>query len=358
MLTNEIASTATGPPTGPPTHMLTPPDTSNLSCLDPALANLPPSSGGGTMAPDGFSMAGMSPFHAALSEATGGAMDHPSSSAHVDTDNACLAPMNDFDSQMMFDFGDLAQHALLQPDGNLAPLMHLDHTFSDSGNSSAYQDNAFVDTPRGPLSAAHGGFPAGSREDDLQQVPFALKQAVTKPSKYNFTEEMRQDLLRDIRNRSLGSFLKENELPSAKVIQASLRSYIDCFDPHLPFIHIPSFIMDGAPSPLVLAMCAIGSLYRLERKIAGDFYSLSQELIDCCGSIGPKPRLRRMSSIFDATPKTQIRAQQEQPVWTVQCKLLLNFFALFGWDGALAEHALEDFLSLSQVIRSAKSGTF
>ncbi|KAJ5200020.1 hypothetical protein N7472_005224 [Penicillium cf. griseofulvum] len=56
------------------------------------------------------------------------------------------------------------------------------------------------------------------------------------------------------------NFFKLNEL------QQFIKSYIECFHVHLPFIHLPSFSPPDTPSPLILAMASIGALYRLRRR--------------------------------------------------------------------------------------------
>ncbi|CAG8909741.1 unnamed protein product [Penicillium egyptiacum] len=68
------------------------------------------------------------------------------------------------------------------------------------------------------------------------------------------------------------NFLKLNEL------QQFIKSYVECFHKHLPFIHLPSFSPLNTPSPLIFAMASIGALYRLKRRRAYDFFRLSETI--------------------------------------------------------------------------------
>lgn len=246
-----------------------------------------------------------------------------------------------FDHNMIFTFNDMAAHSLMS---DLPPMLHLDQPLSESSPSSIYPDGSMMDTPR-----PYSGYPQVimGLEYDVNRID----QAMAKPSKFVFTEEMRQNLLKEIRTWSM-DFVEGVKLPNAKIIEATIRSFIDCFDPHLPIVHIPSIVIEGAPTPLLLSMCAIGSLYRLERKVAADFYHLADDLMRRTEAVRPKSRLRRLSNVFDTTSSVSSGIPaEERPIWTIQCRLLLSFFALFVWDGSLAENALDEFTSLSQEFR-------
>ena len=75
-------------------------------------------------------------------------------------------------------------------------------------------------------------------------------------------------LLTDMVTRLCGNSSTQIVLPPANILQRFLSSYLTCFHHHLPIIHIHTLNLDRTPAPLVLSMCAIGALYRLERKLA------------------------------------------------------------------------------------------
>lgn len=258
----------------------------------------------------------------------------------LDVDGSC-PPVDYFDHNMIFTFNDMAAHSLMS---GLPPMLHLDQPLSESSPSSVYPDTVLMD----PITP-YPGFPQVIM--GLQYDVNRIEQAMAKPSKFVFTEEMRQNLLKEIRTLSI-DFMEGVKLPSAKIIEATIRSYIDCFDPHLPIIHLPTIVSEGVPTPLLLSMCAIGSLYRLERKVAADFYHLADDLMRRTEAVQSKPRVRRLSAVFSTTASTSgVFPAEDRPIWTVQCRLLLSFFALFVWDGTLAQSALDEFTTLSQEFR-------
>ncbi|KPM43781.1 hypothetical protein AK830_g2765 [Neonectria ditissima] len=65
------------------------------------------------------------------------------------------------------------------------------------------------------------------------------------------------------------------QMPSPWIYQSYLSSYAMCFHCHFPIIHLQSLGLDKTPSPLILAICCIGALYRLDRSRAGYLYDLA-----------------------------------------------------------------------------------
>ncbi|KAH7124575.1 hypothetical protein EDB81DRAFT_951610 [Dactylonectria macrodidyma] len=116
-----------------------------------------------------------------------------------------------------------------------------------------------------------------------------------------------------------------NQLPSAKLCHNFLLSYMECFHGHLPIIHLPTFDLMKAPSPLTLALCCIGALYRLDRRRARQLYDLAAEAVESV--IVPS----RCSS-----PPTK-----DCPLWLVQSKMLLSIYSLLSGDSDLASYAME-----------------
>lgn len=83
---------------------------------------------------------------------------------------------------------------------------------------------------------------------------------------------IQQDLFRRLPNSD-----KNTPIPAAKFLQSCLSSYITCFHIHFPLIHIQTLELQHAPSPLILAICAIGALYRLDRRRARMMYNLAKQ---------------------------------------------------------------------------------
>lgn len=96
----------------------------------------------------------------------------------------------------------------------------------------------------------------------------------------------------DALQRDLASRLQRenifNQLPSAKLCQNFLLTYMECFHGHLPIIHLPTFDLNKTPSPLTLALCCIGALYRLDRRRARQLYDLAAEAVESVSCNGVK----------------------------------------------------------------------
>lgn len=68
----------------------------------------------------------------------------------------------------------------------------------------------------------------------------------------------------------------ELDIPSSKSLQGFLSSYVTNFHSHLPIIHLQTLCPESTPSPLILAMCCIGALYRLDRRRSRKLYDIAQ----------------------------------------------------------------------------------
>lgn len=75
----------------------------------------------------------------------------------------------------------------------------------------------------------------------------------------------------------------ELDIPPARVCQGFLSSYITSFHGHLPIIHLRSFCPRTTPSPLILTICSIGALYRLDRRRARRLYDTAVRALDIVG---------------------------------------------------------------------------
>ena len=77
-------------------------------------------------------------------------------------------------------------------------------------------------------------------------------------------------------------FLPDHEidLPPADVCQGFLSSYIANFHGHLPTIHLQTLSLKGMASPLFLALCSIGALYRLDRRRARQLYHTAARSVE------------------------------------------------------------------------------
>ncbi|KIX05502.1 uncharacterized protein Z518_06374 [Rhinocladiella mackenziei CBS 650.93] len=163
-----------------------------------------------------------------------------------------------------------------------------------------------------------------------------------------FTEQMRTALLKDLSNRLSSEQLCSFRLPSAAALSKCLRTYAEAFHVHLPIFHFHTMDFERLPSPLVLAICAIGALYRLERKVAASLYlkadqGLSVAVVQRGGNLDKKPRL-----LEDWThPPLECPKPYRESLWESQTRLLLAMFSAFSGDIEVISKAivhLGDFL--------------
>ncbi|KAK1723115.1 uncharacterized protein BDZ83DRAFT_702705 [Colletotrichum acutatum] len=135
----------------------------------------------------------------------------------------------------------------------------------------------------------------------------------TKPS-LTMDKPMHDSICRDVNKRLTGPDISK-DIPPLKACQSFLSSYVECFHCHLPLVHLQTISHGDIPSPLILAMCSIGALYRLDRRRARRLWDLALRLIE--------PILTR-----------------DCPLWVMQTKFLLTFFATFSGDKDLAAQSI------------------
>lgn len=72
-------------------------------------------------------------------------------------------------------------------------------------------------------------------------------------------------------------------LPSRVALSRFVTQYFKSFHRHQPFLHEATWDPEQAPVALVLAVCANGALYSLERKTATDLYNIALKHLDLDG---------------------------------------------------------------------------
>jgi hypothetical protein len=87
-------------------------------------------------------------------------------------------------------------------------------------------------------------------------------------SSFSINDHVRDMLIRDTESRLRPEDHPRLRFPSTKLLNRFLGGYFVCFHPHYPIFHIPSMVIENTPGPLILAICTIGALYRLDRKHA------------------------------------------------------------------------------------------
>ncbi|OAL17720.1 hypothetical protein AYO22_11376 [Fonsecaea multimorphosa] len=226
------------------------------------------------------------------------------------------------------------------------------HANSRSKESSGLWDEtpAQVFTTNRPGFEGYSGFP-------IPQTKYSRPPALV------FTESMRTHLLKDLSNRLSAENLNNFRLPSAAALQKCIRTYVDAFHVHLPIFHLQTMDFETTPSPLTLAICAIGALYRLERKIAASLYlkadqALAAAVVDRGEHLHKKPRLLEEW----IQPRPQSPKSTPESLWKSQTRLLLAMLSCFSGDTEVISKAiirlgdfLVDFRDLAPTVKPRKN---
>jgi len=78
----------------------------------------------------------------------------------------------------------------------------------------------------------------------------------------------------------MSSTAEMEPLMSLQDMQQFVKCYLICFHKHFPIIHLPSLDLTTIPCHLMLAMCAIGALYRLRRKTAHNLWQCADQICE------------------------------------------------------------------------------
>ncbi|KIW34125.1 uncharacterized protein PV07_00921 [Cladophialophora immunda] len=154
------------------------------------------------------------------------------------------------------------------------------------------------------------------------------------------TDAVRSIMLKDLSIR-FSSESSKLYIPSTTSLDKCIKAYLNAFHIHLPLFHIPSLDLEKTPAPLILAICSIGALYRLERRVAASLYrtaeqALSVEDNELLHLIGHSRFLEDC-----VNPTTTSQAESLHPLWLSQTRLLLTFFATFTGSPAVVRTAVE-----------------
>ncbi|KAI9159181.1 Zinc finger protein [Paramyrothecium foliicola] len=182
-------------------------------------------------------------------------------------------------------------------------------------------------------------------EDRRQhRSPQVVKPATSKTPYFAVTEKVMAHLREDLRSRCGREGSPAFQLPDAATLQKCMTTYIDAFHIHFPLIHLATLDIKTAPSPLILAMCAVGAQYRLERKVAGSLYIAAQRALACANLNFDNLQTSCGALLQDwAAPQPQ-RSQAPGPetLGIMQARWIVTFFGAFSGQPELIRQALID----------------
>lgn len=143
---------------------------------------------------------------------------------------------------------------------------------------------------------------------------------------------------------SLGE--EDRQAPTPAALRLFLGTFFDVFNVHLPLLHAPSFGFDDQPQGLLLAMAAIGSMYRLERRAAALLYRAADEAAPIGARSAQVASFHRSSSDSSADRRWRSLAYY-------QTRLLLQYVGILGGDAELAERSLGMIAELSLTVSAS-----
>lgn len=133
------------------------------------------------------------------------------------------------------------------------------------------------------------------------------------------------------------------QTPTPAALRLFLGTFFDVFNVHLPVLHAPSFDFDDQPEGLLLAMAAIGAMYRLERRASALLYRAANEAAPVGARSAQVGSFHRSSSDSSAD-----RRWRSLPYY--QTRLLLQYVGILGGDAELAERSLGMIAELSLTV--------
>ncbi|OQE24903.1 hypothetical protein PENFLA_c009G08790 [Penicillium flavigenum] len=102
-------------------------------------------------------------------------------------------------------------------------------------------------------------------------------QNAKRSSRFNVTEDQRFRLAASL--EGFRNVIPDFVLPSRHTLTRYLTSYFEGFQPHLPFMHIPTFHINERAPEVVLAIMTIGAQYRFEHRNAERIFHVSKAVL-------------------------------------------------------------------------------
>lgn len=192
-----------------------------------------------------------------------------------------FSPMPDVDLDLSgFAFTPLAADVFSLPQNqqNVQPPYHFSLAELDA-LSHLGQSNAQIPLQDDSLKSANALPDTTGKEVDRNDLPILLSgERLAYPSLI-LDNTTYLSIQADLMER-LGANHAKADLPPVKLLQGFLSGYISSFHTHLRIIHLQTFDPRTTPSPLVLAMCSIGALYRLDRRRARHLYDIAVRSVE------------------------------------------------------------------------------
>ncbi|KAF5633161.1 zinc finger protein [Fusarium tjaetaba] len=178
----------------------------------------------------------------------------------------------------------------------------------------------------------------GLSKHSQQCIPQIMSPPSTQSEpKILFTSDMRDNCLADLQSRLSPEQFGRFQLPDTASLQKCIDSYIKAFHIHFPFLHLATLDLGAAPSPLTLAICTIGALHRLERRLAASLYLTAERALT---NSDTDSRLTCPSLLQDWARPRNSPPVANPPLALSQARVILVFYAAFSGNPSVARQAL------------------
>ncbi|KAI9052177.1 hypothetical protein LZ554_003537 [Drepanopeziza brunnea f. sp. 'monogermtubi'] len=161
-------------------------------------------------------------------------------------------------------------------------------------------------------------------------------------SPIRFTNGTREKILRDVSTHASPELLELLASVATILYERCLQRYFATFNIHAPLFHLPSLDADKIPAAQLLSICAIGAMYRMERKVAAIFYNAARQSLDNMSSASSdqKDPLHGLHLQDWIKPTSTESESPIPPLWISQSKLLLTLFETFSGGSNLSSMAI------------------
>lgn len=267
-----------------------------------------------------------------------------------------------------------------------------------SPNTQAKQDQYFS-TPPPSMSSLSPSFMPGMLQNGMHhtlnfgpETPQSLNGSIYSSPVSTITEATRQALVVALnqmtpfggRKNSFASYsappasqfgrqVNDNarNLPSTADLQRYVAAYLRYFQPHLPFLHLPTLSFEVQPQQiqsarysgavggrgcLLLSMAAIGALYEMDQPISREIFELAKKMIQLYLEERRKADVRKADMRKTGVPEFgQLNGENtvHTPVWLVQAMLLNVIYGHNCGDKTAGDIAATHCAALVSLCRSA-----
>lgn len=156
-----------------------------------------------------------------------------------------------------------------------------------------------------------------------------------------FTDGMRQNMISLLLVIGFPADI-EVSVPPATVIQNCVRRYFEKFHIHHTLFHPHTLNLEQLESPLMLAICAIGALYRLDRKLSTLFFCMAERALALLSVVRGGDAARPSFEAKATRSSTKQTMTSPKPLWELQTRVLLVFVAAIGGQAAMSRKAIDE----------------